>query len=580
MMRELRASLLLLLVAAGTVAGELVRDLEVSEGAPVGTRIGYIGEGGESAQPYLIVPVTGSAVDTDLHVDHSTGEIRTRVPLDRETRSTYSLVAIPPNGENIRVLIRVLDENDNAPTFPAKEMHVEFPENAPRDAKRTLLPARDPDLGAYNTQRYEILTGNDGDVFRLSSHMERDGVLYVDLQVKGALDRETRDRYSLIIEAQDGGQPPLSGRMVVNVTVQDVNDNQPVFNQSRYVARVPENATVGTVVVTVGATDADSGDNGRIRYHINRRQSDRDAMFSIDPATGTVAVNRPLDFETAELHELVVVARDMGAQPLETTAFVSIAVTDVNDNRPTINVIFLSDDATPKISESAQPGEFVARISVHDPDSKAEYSSLNVTLEGGEGHFGLTTRDSIIYLVIVALPLDREQQPAYTLSVVATDAGTPPLRASRTFRIRITDVNDNAPRFERLEYHADVPEAADPGTSVVRVSATDPDEGDNSAVTYFLVESSRSGWFQVDSRSGLVTTRQRLDCETDPAPRLTLVATDSGFPPLSSTAQLTVTIRDVNDNEPIFDQSFYNVSVPENEPVHRCILKVSPHAFT
>lgn len=135
-----------------------------------------------------------------------------------------------------------------------------------------------------------------------------------------------------------------------------MNDNQPIFNQSRYFAVVPENATVGTNVLRVFASDADAGENGQVEYSINRRQSDRDSMFRIDPTTGTVSVNRPLDFETKELHELVIVAKDHGVQPLETTAFVSIRVTDVNDNQPTINVIFLSDDATPKISESAQPG--------------------------------------------------------------------------------------------------------------------------------------------------------------------------------------------------------------------------------
>lgn len=557
---------------------EHVRDLEVSEGAPVGTRIGFIGDGVllESGPPYLIVPVTGSTVDTDLFIDHTTGEIRTKVPLDRETRSSYSLVAIPLSGDNVKVLVRVLDENDNAPTFPATIMNIEFPENTPRDVKRTLYPARDLDLALYNTQKYNIVSGNVNNAFRLSSHRERDGVLYLDLQINGFLDRETTSSYSLVIEALDGGNPPLRGEMTVNITIQDVNDNQPIFNQSRYFATIPENATVGTTVLQVFATDTDSGENGQLEYFINRRQSDKDSMFKIDQITGLITVNKPLDFETKELHELVLVAKDHGLQPLETTAFVSIRVTDVNDNQPTINVIFLSDDATPKISESAQPGEFVARISVHDPDSKTEYSNINVTLKGGDGHFGLTTRDNIIYLVIVSLPLDRELQPNYTLSVVATDTGTPPLHASKTFYLRVTDINDCAPEFEKEVYHANVMEVSDPGTSVIQVLATDKDEGNNSAISYSLIDTpeTHSSWFKIDSRSGLVTTRVNVDCETDPVPRLTVVATDNGFPPLSSTATVLVTIHDVNDNEPIFDQSFYNVSIGENEALRRCILKV------
>ncbi|XP_059055496.1 protein dachsous-like isoform X2 [Achroia grisella] len=454
-------------------------------------------------------------------------------------------------------------------------MNVEFSENTPRDVKRKLNPAKDQDLGVFNTQKYNIVSGNTDNAFRLSSHRERDGVLYLDLQINGFLDRETTDHYELVIVALDGGTPPLSGTMTVNITILDVNDNPPVFAESAYSANVPENATVGTPVMKVFATDADAGENGLIEYSINRRQSDKENMFKIDPESGEITVNKALDFETKELHELVVVARDKGAQPLETTAFVSIRVTDVNDNQPTIDVIFLSDDATPKISESARLDEFVARISVHDPDSKTEYSNVNVTLSGGDGHFDLRTHDNIIYLVVVALPLDREFRSSYTLNVVATDKGSPPLHASRIISLRVTDVNDNSPVFHENEYKASVPEAAAPGTPVVQVSASDADEAENSEIRYSLLPTPQSDWFSIDERSGLVTTRSRVDCETNPMPTLTVVAKDRGNPPLSSTATLVVTVLDVNDNEPIFDQSFYNVTVPESEAVGSCILKVA-----
>ncbi|XP_064539649.1 protein dachsous [Drosophila montana] len=553
------------------------RRLEVFEGVPIGHQIGYIGDFDsiDSGPPYIIVANPG--VESDLAIDHISGEIRTKVRLDRETRASYGLVAIPMSGLNVRVVVDVRDENDNAPTFPQPAMHIEFPENTPREVKRTLLPARDLDLEPYNTQRYNIVSGNVNDAFRLSSHRERDGVLYLDLQISGFLDRETTPAYSLLIEALDGGTPPLRGLMTVNITIQDVNDNQPIFNQSRYFATVPENATVGTSVLQVYASDTDADENGLVEYAINRRQSDKEQMFRIDARTGAVYINKPLDFETKELHELVVVAKDHGEQPLETTAFVSIRVTDVNDNQPTINVIFLSEDASPKISESAQPGEFVARISVHDPDSKTEYANVNVSLKGGDGHFALTTRDNSIYLVIVNLPLDREATSNYTLSVVATDKGTPPLHATKSIFLRVTDVNDNAPEFEQDVYHANVMEVADPGTSVLQVLARDRDEGNNAALSYALADTpdTHAQWFQIDAQTGLITTRSHIDCETEPVPQLTVIARDGGQPPLSSTATVLVTIHDVNDNEPIFDQSFYNVSVAENEPVGRCILKVS-----
>jgi len=561
--------LLLFLVLGATLAPgtrpERVKYLEVSENARPGTRVGFIDA---ENPPYLIVSVPGSSVEADLIVDQATGEIKTRVPLDRETRPSYSLVALP---QSLRVVVKVLDENDNAPTFPVDHVDIEFPENSPRDAKRALPPAKDPDLGQYSTQRYDIVSGNHGDVFRLAQHRGRDGVLYLDLQNSGSLDREARSRYHLVIEALDGGTPPLRSRLHVNVTVQDVNDNPPIFNQTSYVASVPENATVGTPVLVVNASDADAGENGRIEYSINRRQSDREEMFRIDPETGMVYVNKALDFESKDRHELVIVARDRGAQPLEASAFLSVRVTDVNDNQPAITVIFLSDDATPKISESAQPGEFVARISVSDPDSRTEYSNAMVTLTGGDGHFALTTRDNIIYLVVVERPLDREEKPLYELSVEATDAGTPPLRAVRTFRLLVTDVNDNAPKFERERYEAHLLEASEPGTSVLQVTASDLDEGANSAIRYSLQNTT---WFAIDETTGLITTVTHVDCEADPAPILVVIATDSGCPPLSSSATVRVTVHDLNDNEPIFEKPLYNTTVPEDMPVGRCFLKV------
>ena len=569
-MRSSRVLLLLHLVLGASLApgtrSELVRYLEVSENAPAGTRVGFIDA---DSPPYLVVPVPGSAVKADLIVDDATGEIRTRVPLDRETRASYSLVAL---AQNIRVVVKVLDVNDNAPKFPVEHVDIEFPENSPRDAKRALPPAKDPDLGLYSTQRYDIVSGNHEDVFRLAQHRGRDGVLYLDLQNFGSLDREYRSWYELVVEAFDGGSPPLSSRLHVNVTIQDVNDNPPIFNQTRYTASVPENATVGTPVLAVNASDADVGTNGRIEYLINRRQSDREEMFRIDSETGMVYVNKALDFESRERHELVIVARDRGAQPLEASAFLSVHVTDVNDNQPAITVIFLSDDATPKISESAQPGEFVARISVSDPDSRTEYSNATVTLTGGDGHFGLATRDNIIYLVVVERPLDREEKPIYDLSVEATDAGTPPLRAVRTFRLLVTDVNDNAPIFERDRYEAHLLEASEPGTPVLRVKANDLDEGVNSVVKYSLRNST---WFAIDQLTGLISTVTHVDCETDPAPTLIVIAADSGRPSLSSTATVHLTVHDLNDNEPIFEKPLYNATVAEDLPVGRCFIKVA-----
>ncbi|XP_058796812.1 protein dachsous-like [Phymastichus coffea] len=548
--------------------GELVQYLEVLENAPPGTRVGFIEA---DSPPYLVVPVPGSRADSDLQVEPGSGEIRTRAVLDRENRDSYSMVALP---QNVRVIVRVLDENDNVPSFPVDTLQLEFPENSPLDSKRALPPAKDPDLGRFSTQRYDIVAGNEEQAFRLVSQRGRDGVLYLDLQQARALDRETRASYRLLVEASDGGEPPLRSRLHVDVVVQDVNDNPPVWSRLRYTAELSENASVGTPVLQVEARDADSGDNGHIEYSINRRQSDRDGVFRIEPDSGLVLLSRPLDFESRQHHELVLVARDRGVRPLEASAFLSVCVTDVNDNQPIIALIFLSDDATPKVSEAAEPGELVARLSVSDPDSRAEYANASLNLNGGEGHFGLASRDGVIYLVVVAATrsLDRELCASYELVLEASDAGNPPLRASRSFRLAVTDVNDNAPHFERQCYEISLLENTEPGTSILRVHAHDPDEGPNARVRYALLNTTAS--FGLDSESGLLTNLARLDCEADPAPRLLIIAVDGGSPAFTATTTVQLIVHGLNNNEPIFERPFYNISLPEDLPAGRCFLKI------
>ncbi|KAL7304924.1 hypothetical protein TKK_0002722 [Trichogramma kaykai] len=560
--------LLLLLLLSISCSAEKVYYLEVSESAAPGTRIGFINV--DVNKPYLIVPVSGSAIDSDFSIDHVTGEIKSKAWLDRESRPLYSLLVLP---QNVRVVIKILDENDNAPQFPVERVDIEFPENLPRGSKRALPPAKDPDLDRYSTQRYDIIAGNHGDSFKLVAHRGYDGILYLDLQNSVALDHEQRSSYQLLIKAFDGGSPPLSSQLQVNVTVQDVNDNAPVFEKNAYVVELYENATLGTPILQLQARDADSGDNGRVVYSINRRQSDREKIFEIDEATGLVSLGKPLDFETKERHEIVVVARDLGAQPLEASTFVTIFVVDVNDNEPVINVHFLSDDASPKVSENAPPGELVARISISDPDSQHEYLNATVNLTGGENHFGLVTHENTLYLVVEDQLLDREAKSRYELVVEAIDSGQPPLKASKSFQLLVSDENDNAPEFDRLVYECDLLASAETGSPLVSVQARDPDEELNGQVRYSIL--GNSSWFEINEETGLITTKSPIDCNVDATPVLVVEARDLGEPSLASTATVRVSIRDSDNNEPVFDKPFYNVSLPEDFPIGNCFFKMT-----
>ncbi|KAI1241391.1 hypothetical protein IHE44_0004863 [Lamprotornis superbus] len=555
-------------------------DLQIDEEQPAGTIIGDISAGlppETSAYMYFISAQEGSGVSTDLGIDENTGIIKTARVLDRETRDHYSFIAVTPEGITVEVNIQVNDINDHAPAFPKQHSTFQIPEHTPIGSRFPLDPAFDADSGLLNTQGYMIKGGNVGQAFRLETRRGPNGVLYLDLVVSNILDRENRSSYSLLLEAYDGGSPPRSTQMTLDVSIQDINDNAPSFNQSRYHTLISENLKPGSSILQVFASDADEGDNGDVIYEINRRQSDPDQYFTIDARTGVIKLNKGLDYEVRKVHELVVQARDKAVHPEVTTAFVTIHVRDYNDNQPTMTIIFLSEDGSPQISEGAQPGQYVARISVSDPDY-GEYSNVNVTLEGGDGKFALTTKDNIIYLICVDQLLDREERDSYDLRVTATDSGTPPLRAESAFVLQVMDVNDNPPLFDQQEYKQSIPEVVYPGSFVLQVTARDKDQGPNGEVRYSILHGrdTHSNWFTIDPATGIITTAAPLDYEKDPQPQLTVLATDRGTPALSSSAVVHVALQDVNDNEPVFRSNFYNVSLKENTPVGTCFLQEVP----
>jgi protocadherin-16/23 len=272
------------------------------------------------------------------------------------------------------------------------------------------------------------VSGNKQNAFRLSSQRDKEGGLMLDLIVNGFLDREAVPTYSLLIEAVDGGSPPQKGALAVNVTILDLNDNPPTFEQQRYHATLAENATVGTSVLSVTAADPDSGPNGEVTYAINRRQSDSQELFAIDELSGLLTVNKRLDFESKDSHELVVVAKDRGDVPQETTAFITVRITDVNDNQPRVGITFRTPGGAPELREDAPVGQHVADLAVLVDEKQqrssslaastttaAKFAGLTLTVAGqGSEHFSLERKGGGWELVLVR-QLDREQLDRFNL---------------------------------------------------------------------------------------------------------------------------------------------------------------------
>ncbi|XP_043423004.1 protocadherin-23-like [Prionailurus bengalensis] len=619
--------------ASGSSAQVFNLSLSVDEGLPPDTLVGDIRAGLPAAQQqeaggfFLSEDSDDSPLLDDFHVHPDTGIIRTARCLDREQRDHYSFVAATLLGAVVQVEILVNDVNDHSPSFPRDSLQLDVSELSPPGTAFRLPGAHDPDAGLFSTQGYTLVQPSAlpedpaGPFFQLrygtpgsppsppsSSPLEP-----LDLVLLRRLDREAVAAHELQIEAWDGGRPRRTGHLRVELRVLDENDNPPVFEQSEYRAAVREDARPGAEVCRVRATDRDLGPNGHVYYSIRARQAlgplGDAAYFAVEELSGVVRVQRPLDREAQAWHQLVVEARDGGAEPEVATVRVSIAVLDVNDNPPAIHLLFLTEGGAARVSEGAALGDYVARVSVSDADGDPEQEeeaigepgvgfgsgSISLSLEGGDGAFALRSGGSPgVFFLCVEGPLDRESRDLYDLRLVATDAGSPPLSTEETLLLRVADLNDQPPLFSREHYLASVSEAAAPGTAVVWVSASDADEAgtDHARLRYALVHlpvhcNPEGVWpaaecgpsFTIDPESGVISTIRSLDREVQEAVELRVVAQDLGEPPLSATCLVSITVDDVNDNEPIFRRQVYNVTLAEHAPVGYCFLQVSASCF-
>ncbi|XP_030127331.4 protocadherin-23 [Taeniopygia guttata] len=588
--RALALLLPLWLCAAGGSAAPVYNlSLAVDEGLPAETLVGDIRAGlPPGADPpggFLLSEGSGeSAVLADFHVQPETGIIRTARRLDRERRARYSFAAATLRGEVVQVEIAVTDVNDHSPRFPKDSLQLNISELSPPGTAFRLPAARDPDAGSFGTQGYALLEegGAAGEPPLFQLRYVRPEPL--ELVLLRRLDRERADVHRLVVEAWDGGSPRRRGRLRVSVRVLDENDNAPAFSRGEYRARLREDAPPGTAVCRLRATDPDLGANGEVRYAINRRQSDPDGYFAVEERSGVLRLRRPLDREARALHRLVVEARDGGAQPEVSSVLVSVAVLDVNDNRPSIRLLYLTETGGPRVSEGARPGDYVARVSVSDADesgdeegAEGDGGGIALALLGGDGAFALRAAGAGVFFLCVAGPLDRESRDLYELRLVATDGGTPPLSAEEPLLLRVADLNDETPAFPQPHYRAAVSEAASPGTAVLRLSASDADEpgSPNAEVRYALEgDAAALALLRIDARSGAVSTRARLDRERQAALELRVVARDGGVPPRAAACRLSVRVEDANDNEPRFARAVYRARLPEHAARGRRLLQV------
>ena len=511
-------------------------------------------------------------------VDVDTGVITTSGRVDRddicpsaETCDVKLDVAVQPVQyfRVIRVTITILDINDNAPRFPDTAIHFEILESAVVGTGLVLPVAVDPDSPRFAVRGYRDVTHSDTfDLREIRKSDSTSGSGGLRLVLVRPLDRERVDSYRLKIMAADGGTPARSGVVDVFVEVLDVNDNSPVFERQKYQATIIENAPPRTVVARVVATDADAGLNGQIVYEFSSLTANSFGhIFAVTNTSGDVYVIGSVDYEERTIYELVVVARDLGPESVAASVDVTVKVTDTNDNAPEISVDTLTGNTGVAVaSEDAEPDTFVAHVAVFDRDSG---SAGQVDCVVSDGHFRLKPMssgdDGDEYQLVTAAKLDRESRASYNVGIVCRDRGPEPRERVERVKIRIIDVNDNDPHFRYPSYRTELIENNYVGAVVLRVNASDEDDGDNAALVYSLQSSSG---FEVDEDSGVIKATESFDREQAASYRFFVVVSDRGKPmSRSSSAEVIVDIVDINDERPLFEHHTYSLDVDENSPV-------------
>ncbi|KAI3998550.1 protocadherin 11 Y-linked [Homo sapiens] len=475
--------------------------------------------------------------------------------LDREEKDTYVMKVkvedggFPQRSSTAILQVSVTDTNDNHPVFKETEIEVSIPENAPVGTSVTQLHATDADIGE-NAKIHFSFSNLVSNIARRLFHLNATTGL---ITIKEPLDREETPNHKLLVLASDGGLMPARAMVLVNVT--DVNDNVPSID-IRYIVNpvndtvvLSENIPLNTKIALITVTDKDADHNGRVTCF-----TDHEIPFRLRPVFSNQFLLENaayLDYESTKEYAIKLLAADAGKPPLNQSAMLFIKVKDENDNAP----VFTQSFVTVSIPENNSPGIQLMKVSATDADSGPN-AEINYLLgPDAPPEFSLDRRTGMLTVV---KKLDREKEDKYLFTILAKDNGVPPLTSNVTVFVSIIDQNDNSPVFTHNEYKFYVPENLPRHGTVGLITVTDPDYGDNSAVTLSILDENDD--FTIDSQTGVIRPNISFDREKQESYTFYVKAEDGGRVSRSSSAKVTINVVDVNDNKPVFIVPPYNYS--------------------
>ncbi|KAG9348456.1 hypothetical protein JZ751_002191 [Albula glossodonta] len=511
--------------------------------------------------------IKSSSMSNLFKIDPLTGSITTAAIMDREIWTQTKLVITatdrgsPRLAGSATLTVIIVDLNDNSPTIPLPH-EIRVPENTIIGTEITQVTGNDVDSGPPLSYTLQLDSHSQG---KFGIHRYGGGV-----SLTAPLDFEERTWYTLTVRSSDSKHQSEAN---LTVLVQDVNDNVPVFTQDLYQVTLLEHSPPGSPIITVTATDRDSGENGKVTYRV--MSSTRDGFY-IDPSNGTLFFSQRVEFDSKQPSISVVIeARDGGTPALSSVTTVQVQVSDVNDNTP----LFHQSEYRATISEDGLPGATVLTLEAVDGDLSRENCGFDFAIASGNMGNAFQIESSVHFLegrgfqtvgtLILAEWLDFESMPSYNLTVVVSDRGVPQRSSSVSAIITVTDANDNPPAFSRTEYNVALNEVSATGIEILRLTATDPDSAPNAEVRYTISSGDETERFFIDGRTGALMLQQALDRERQP--HYTVVVQASDGQGHYALAPVTVEVKDINDNRPYFPLKTLTASIRENQPPNALI---------
>ncbi|XP_033830450.1 protocadherin gamma-A11-like [Periophthalmus magnuspinnatus] len=456
---------------SGTVAIH-VTVLDANDNAPVFSQAVYKASLPENS-PLDTVVLTVSATDADegvngdvsydfVHVNEDvrntfsinpkTGEIRVIGNIDFEATTSFEIRVKAKDGLGLsshgKVIISVTDVNDNAPVVSLKSLSDTIAENTPPGTEVGIINVQDRDSENNRQVRCSLQTGVP---FKLVPSIKN----YYSLVTTEQLDRELVSDYNITITATDEGSPPLSSSKTVHLTVADINDNPPVFEEQSYSAHVTENNKPGSTLCSVAARDPDWRQNGTVVYSLLPGEVNGapvSSYVSVNGDTGVIHAVRAFDYEQFRSFKVHVMARDNGSPPLSSNVTVNVFISDMNDNSP--QILYPTPEGnsfmTELVPKAAHAGSLVSKVIAVDADSgQNAWLSYHIVKSTDPGLFTIGLHSGEIRSQRDVSESDSMKQ---NLIVSVKDNGQPPLSATCSMYLLISDNLAEVPELKDISY--------------------------------------------------------------------------------------------------------------------------------